>query len=866
MGTTALHVVAGQSNAVFLAQSGEFSDALADRGAGEHDLVFGEVGRSLYPSLEYTDFYPFDDGNPDTGELYRGLLDAINAELAANPDLYLAGVFWLQGEQDATSQTYGPQYETNLHELYQGLTEEFGDGFDFVISALSTHIGAADYQPAWDDVREAQENLANTHDHIHLVDPDDMIEVDGYTATEVFRDDHHYTDTGYGWLTDSYLDLFPNGANAAPQAQDDAFTTGEGTPLAGNVLADNGNGPDSDPDGHTLTVNTAPVADTAHGTLELHGDGAFSYTPDAGFNGSDSFTYEISDGHGATDTATVSISVGTANGPEAFAETGTLTLTHQAATVTLRHGYENPVVIAYVATENGAQPVNVRVSHAQGNALTLHLQEPGYLDGTHAPETVNYLVVEAGIWKLPDGTLFEAGLLESGTLSSEGFETVGFNAGFDTAPVVLSQVQSFTGGDFVTTRQDGATEDGFRVTMQEEEALNGGGHATETIGWVAIEAGSGHSGGVDWIAGHIGGVTDAGTTVDLAQTLTGGANAVVTLSSFNGADSAWVRGSGSGANGFTVSVEEEQSLNAETGHTAETADYFAFSGTDTLSGTRVPPAARPVLETGTVTLTQEATVVTLGHAFNTPVVIAFVATENGHQPVNVRVSHAEGNSLTLHLQEPGYLDGAHTGETVSYVVVEAGTWVLSDGTILEAGRLESGMLSSAGFETVNFAADFDTAPVVLSQVQSFNGGDFVTTRQDGATEDGFRVTMQEEEALNGGGHVTETIGWLAIEAGSGHADGFDWIAGHIGGVTDAGSHVVPGQGFAGGAMVAGLSSLVGADSAWVRGNGSDANGFGVSVEEEQSLDAETVHAPESVDYFAFTDAGVMLGQDYGLLL
>ena len=50
-----------------------------------------------------------------------------------------------------------------------------------------------------------------------------------------------------------------------------------------------------------------PVA-TAHGTLTLFADGGFSYTPNAGFLGTDSFTYTVSDGI-ASAIATVLINV-----------------------------------------------------------------------------------------------------------------------------------------------------------------------------------------------------------------------------------------------------------------------------------------------------------------------------------------------------------------------------------------------------------------------------------------------------------------------------------------------------------------------------------------------------------------------------
>ncbi|WP_370301836.1 hypothetical protein [Pseudooceanicola sp.] len=260
----------------------------------------------------------------------------------------------------------------------------------------------------------------------------------------------------------------------------------------------------------------------------------------------------------------------------AIAETGQVTLNHRATTVTLQHSYDNPVVVAFVATQNGGQPVNVRVSDVSGKELTLHLQEPNYLDGWHANETVNYLVVEAGSWILPDGTVLEAGAQTSSKLSPQGFETVTFAGDFGNAPVILSQVQSFNGSDFVTTRQQGATAEGFQLTMQEEEARNSGGHVAETLGWVAIEAGSGNVDGFDWVAGRQAGVTDAEALVDLGAALPGGGNAIAALSSFDGKDTAWVRGDGATATGFAVSVEEEKSRDSETNHIAETVDYFAF--------------------------------------------------------------------------------------------------------------------------------------------------------------------------------------------------------------------------------------------------------------------------------------------------
>ncbi|SHJ32854.1 hypothetical protein SAMN04488012_107153 [Palleronia salina] len=542
------------------------------------------------------------------------------------------------------------------------------------------------------------------------------------------------------------------------------------------------------------------------------------------------------------------------NGGPSIAETGTLTLRDSTQqTVTLQRSYENPVAIAFVATENGRDPVNVRISEVSWNDLTLQLQEPNYLDGQHAEETVNFLVMEAGTWLLPDGTLVEAGTLDSNRLSTSGFENVAFDAEFDSTPVVLSHVQTFNGRDFVTTRQRAADADGFKLTMQEEDALNGSGHAEEKLGWIALEPGGGLAGDVTWLAGSTSGVTDATSTVSLGTVLS---NVLAGLSSYDGGDPAWARGAGGTLTSFDVSVEEDRSADTETSHVEETVDYFAFNESGLISSAPV----RDIAETGTVSLTTSERSVTLQRSYDNPVAVAFVATENGGAPVNVRISEVSGNELTLQLQEPNYLDDIHAGETVNYLVMEAGTWILPDGTLVEAGTLESGLLSSAGFETVAFDAAFDSAPVVLSHVQTFNGRDFVTARQRATDADGFQLTMQEEEALNGGGHAEEKLGWIALEAGRGLARDVSWLAGSAEDVSDANSTIDTDGGLA--KVIASLSSFNGADPAWARGAGGTNASFDVSVEEEVSADTETGHTTETVDYFAFDQAGVMAAYDY----
>ncbi len=91
-----------------------------------------------------------------------------------------------------------------------------------------------------------------------------------------------------------------------PVAVDDQYSTPSEEVLsisAPGVLA---NDKDADTDKAALTVSL--VSGPTSGTLQLSSDGSFTYTPAAGFSGTDSFTYAVSDGTYA-DTGEVTITV-----------------------------------------------------------------------------------------------------------------------------------------------------------------------------------------------------------------------------------------------------------------------------------------------------------------------------------------------------------------------------------------------------------------------------------------------------------------------------------------------------------------------------------------------------------------------------
>jgi len=260
-----------------------------------------------------------------------------------------------------------------------------------------------------------------------------------------------------------------------------------------------------------------------------------------------------------------------------FIELGSISVNGTTSRIDFKKDYTNPIVIAYIETDNDYTPVATRISNVSQTGFDIQLQSPDYITSTHGAETVSYMVVEEGSWALPDGTLIEAGNLDTNLTVNTGYNSVSFNSAFGGRPAILTHVQSDNDPAFVTTRQRSGNASGFEVTLEEEEITQFTAHGTETIGWVAIETGTGTHDGANWIAGTQGSVSNANRTISVGGAIGSGLSVVADQSTRNGGDSSWARGRGTSATDFSVSIQEEQSRDTEVKHTNENVDYFAFN-------------------------------------------------------------------------------------------------------------------------------------------------------------------------------------------------------------------------------------------------------------------------------------------------
>ena len=105
---------------------------------------------------------------------------------------------------------------------------------------------------------------------------------------------------GAGFIFDKAISIGVTNVNEAPVATNGSASGNEDHVITGTVMA-------TDVDSTSLTFSR--VVDAAHGSVTVHADGTFSYTPNPDFNGSDSFSYKANDGALDSNVATVTLAV-----------------------------------------------------------------------------------------------------------------------------------------------------------------------------------------------------------------------------------------------------------------------------------------------------------------------------------------------------------------------------------------------------------------------------------------------------------------------------------------------------------------------------------------------------------------------------
>ncbi|MDT3435473.1 hypothetical protein [Haloarcula sp. 1CSR25-25] len=287
---------------------------------------------------------------------------------------------------------------------------------------------------------------------------------------------------------------------------------------------------------------------------------------------------------------------------------------------------------------------------------------------------------------------------------------------------------------------------------------------------------------------------------------------------------------------------------------------ISMAGLNSLSATG-KAGSKPIGETGLLTASQpdEDTwhTVTLDRSYSEPVVIMKAVSNDGFQPVHIRLQDVSDNSFQYKFEEWDYLDGQHTEATASYVVVEKGSHTLADETQVEAGTKKV----KEKPKSIKFSDSFSDPPIVFSQGQTYKGGQAIVTRNESISTGGFETRLQEMEQFvegHGGRHTNETVGYLAIQPTAAS----DYEIGRTGNEVTEDWHSLSFSGsYEDPIFITDMQTTDGGDSAGLRYANLSSTGADVRVEEEQSFDDETSHTSEQVGYLVANQGSLFDSSD-----
>jgi hypothetical protein len=159
--------------------------------------------------------------------------------------------------------------------------------------------------------------------------------------------------------------------------------------------------------------------------------------------------------------------------------------------------YDNPVVILYISTHNGNDPVAVRALDVTASGCSLIMEEPGA--GSHEPENISYLIIESGVYELSDDLLIQAGTIDvpasafhidgENTINTGKYVDLVFDTYFGGIPAFFASMNTYNNPGSTYTTVEAGSVDVNTIGAKIFQELSSHPHvitADEVIGWLAI--------------------------------------------------------------------------------------------------------------------------------------------------------------------------------------------------------------------------------------------------------------------------------------------------------------------------------------------------------------------------------------------
>ncbi len=309
---------------------------------------------------------------------------------------------------------------------------------------------------------------------------------------------------------------------------------------------------------------------------------------------------------------------------------------------------------------------------ASGRDVTVEVDAAGVGPGTYTTTltaeglgTTATLEVVLRVGETAGGVVGEAGVATFAQSGPEAWTAVPFGHAF-ADPVVVAGPPSYNGTDPSTVRVRAAGPTGFEVQVDEWDYLDGA-HASEGVGWLAVEAGA-HvlADGRRVEAGRAEGTDHDWQAVRFAAPFDEVPVVLVQAASVAGPAAVTARVRGVTPTGFEVALQEEEAADGQ--HADETLAWVALeagqAGHDGLSAGRTAED-----------VTDRPRAVPLGLSpAGQPAVVAALQTFNGTDPAALRMTALSSTAFSVFVEEERSRDDEvrHVAEAVGWAASPRG--------------------------------------------------------------------------------------------------------------------------------------------------------------------------------------------------
>ncbi|CAE7422680.1 unnamed protein product [Symbiodinium natans] len=164
---------------------------------------------------------------------------------------------------------------------------------------------------------------------------------------------------------------------------------------------------------------------------------------------------------------------------------------------------EAPVVVA-LSTMQGPAPAKVRLRAITNHSFQTCITEPMPEDGEHDKMSITFMMASPGVHMLPDGRVFEAGIVETMQrqgascrpldFPNKGWEELAFAHSFSEIPAVLTDLQTANNevsnqpsAPWLVVGVSSLTSSSMRVALDSVKAFDGQVNVPEQIGYIAFD-------------------------------------------------------------------------------------------------------------------------------------------------------------------------------------------------------------------------------------------------------------------------------------------------------------------------------------------------------------------------------------------